>query len=209
MPRWPGLAERTEDLAVGREVGTGQAHVLSPGAQRQGDEVAHDAAAVRRTVRHDGDALGAARRRRRAQHFAPRQIGAVGAEPALEEDRFEVLHRRTLDLDVRVAPRRAGTLRADVVLVADVQPAGEGDAAVDDQHLAVIAPARQPARVQAAERIEGHHVAAGGAQTGQRVGRIEAERADRVVEQTHGHALARLRSSAAMNRRPVTSSRRM
>ena len=63
----------------------------------------------------------------------------IGREvPVFEKDPLQPFDRRPFDAKVRVAPLAEFRMHAEV-LVADVEPAGEANAAVHDEYLAVVA----------------------------------------------------------------------
>jgi hypothetical protein len=68
--------------------------------------------------------------------LAARQDAAGRLGPVVDEAAEQVAHDRTLDADVAVAPV-FGVLAVAGPLLGDADPAGEADAAVDHQDLAV------------------------------------------------------------------------
>jgi hypothetical protein len=90
---------------------------------------------------------------------------AVGREqPVLGEDPLQDAHRGPRDADVGIAPRlAAGELAA--VIIGDVHPAGEPDATVAHDQLAVGAEVgAAPPDLEQRDRIEPRDLAAGGGQ---------------------------------------------
>ena len=178
-----GLRDAAQDLATRCEVRRNQQHPRLRLAERRHEHVAHAPSLVDRAVGQDGTTHVATLRERPLQQLDPGKLGSSGAEPALEEERLQVAQHRALDARVRIPPGRLGR-DLGRVLVADVEPAHEARAIVDQQDLAVVA-APQRSREQApAERVELDDLAA---RLDQRLQRraVEPARSDRVVEHAH------------------------
>ena len=114
-----------------------------------------------------------------------------GAAPRLVEERAQLFRGVANDLDHVVAPALAAVFDRQP-RPREVEAAGEAARAVDDEDLAVIAllDAREIERgAERRERMVVAKVAAGGDERVPERGR-ERERADGVVNHTHGHAAA-------------------
>ncbi len=114
-------------------------------------------------------------------------VAAGGEEPVLGEHLLEVLHRRPADGQVCVPPGGDLLAAAGRVIVGDVHAAREGQAAVDDSDLAVVAQVQVPVTAEAAHRQELGVLPAGRPQGPHEA--VQAVGAHPVGEQPHHHAL--------------------
>ncbi len=111
--------------------------------------------------------------------------GVADRPPDLVERALELRHRRAADLDAGVAPGVEPALRVAEPPRAHAQPRDESDAAVDGEHLAVVA--GEPAdRAVQARRVEAAHLAARLHERAEQ--RTRAARPQPVVDHAHAHA---------------------
>ena len=177
-----GLLQGGEHPSPGCEVGAREPHLALRPGQSVHHQVASATARVQGAIGDHGTAHVAVALGRVVEELVPgERRGRVGAEPALQEHRLQVAHRRPLDADVGVAP--AGILLAPV-FVAYVEPPGEGHGAVEGEDLAVVPASRRPDGIDPAQGVEGRHLAAGGPQ-GPEGRLVEVDGADGVVEHPH------------------------
>src|SRR5205823_9802362 len=121
--------------------------------------------------------------------------------PALLEQPLEVAEHGTFDLRVHVVPAAAAPSFRGVV-VAQVHPATEGDAAVDDQELAVVADLPAPAPSPGTDGMEDREPDAGGPHLRDVIAG-EAERSGAVDHAAHPHALLGLDADRVDEAAPV------
>jgi hypothetical protein len=129
-----------------------------------------------------------AERLRHGEEVRPREQFAGGDEPVLREAGLLRQRRRPFDARHHVPPF-GGMARLVEPVIGDAGAAGEGDAAVDDDRLAVGAVVRAPDGVPADGAVPGQFAAA-------RLQHAEdlladGRRADRIHEQLDGNARAR------------------
>ena len=153
-PRWRGLDQRVDRHLVGHEVRVRDVDRASCADDR---EVVHDADGRGAGLRRAHDRLhrqpaGDVRLQRVVQ--LPRHQLARALEPVLREPRLQRRDGGPLDADLDVAPV-VRVLRVPAPVVGDAGAAGEGDAAVDDQRLAM------GPMVEAGERVPADRVVPG------------------------------------------------
>src|SRR5690606_5509131 len=163
-----------------------------PGAGPCGDELAEpEDAGAAQPARHDAQRDRSRRLHAFAWHALARGQRRPGVRPDLGERGFGVRHGGPADLDAGIAPRRDATRGIAGPRAPDAQARDEGDAAVDGEQLAVVAV--QPAeRAGEAGRVVAADLDAGLPQTSPEPARRLPHGAEPVVDDAHGHALARL-----------------
>jgi hypothetical protein len=100
-------------------------------------------------------------------------------------------HRRSADLDARVAPGFDAPRGISHPSLTDAQPGDEGDAAIDDDDLAVVS-AEPPEGAVEARRIEAPDLDAGLPERSPESARGMPQPAEPIVDETNADAFARL-----------------
>ena len=159
-------------------------------ARRRGDgQQVHEAHAFAAALGRAAEDLAAlvARGRQRREIVGAVQHRAGGLDPVVHEHRLHLRDHRSFGAEVRVAPVR-GVLRVSGPFVGDADAAGEADATVDDQQLAVRAVV-EPSQLVPARLVEPAHLHARALHL-RDLARVHLVAAEPVEQQMHLYACA-------------------